>query len=199
MNTHELKQAIVEDIDTLKTLDIGILESTVYYSEYRHLAVIGFLLMWFPTVIAGFLAIPFQWTLFIGAPIYNTAFILLAPALLSLLWMTTYSGLIGQWVVFKHQIKPHLKTGDVLYNAWRPLFKTPYLVYAILLTIVTHFTSFQAAFLFQFGGFLLLEYAFGLLIEMEVNRVGISALFVVMKDYFQKRDALSTDMPKTNP
>ena len=199
MNAHELKQAIVEDIDTLKTLDIGILESTVYYSECRHLAVIGFLLMWFPTVIAGFLAIPFQWTLFIGAPIYNTAFILLAPALLSLLWMTTYSGLIGQWVVFKYQIKPHLKTGDVLYNAWRPLFKTPYFVYAILLTIVTHITSFQAAFLFQFGGFLLLEYAFGLLIEMEVNRVGISALFVVMKDYFHKRDALSTDMPKTNP
>jgi magnesium-transporting ATPase (P-type) len=191
MNTNELKKAITDDIDTLKTLDVDILESTLYYREYRHWVVIGFLLMWIPTVLASVLAVPFQWKDFVRDPVYNLIFIFIAPTLLSMLWMTTYFGLIGQWIVFKHQIKPHLKTGNILYNAMLPLCKKPYFVYVALLIFITHFTSFFAAFLFQFAGLLFLEYAWGLLIEMEVNRVGISALFGVMKRFFKERDQSS--------
>jgi len=99
MNTNELKKAITDDIDTLKRLDVDILESTLYYREYRHWVVIGFLLMWIPTVLASVLAVPFQWKDFVRDPVYNLIFIFIAPTLLSMLWMTTYFGLIGQWIV----------------------------------------------------------------------------------------------------
>ena len=186
MSTTALKEAITADIEILKYLDVDIMESSLYYSEIRRLAWTVFLLLSLPTLMAEVIYLPFDWPLFVKCPAYHTGFILLVPALISLLFLVGLFGLMSEVVIFKHQLKPHLYTGELLYQKTLKVWRVPYAVYAVSILLITPCFGWWSAGAVEFGAALVVPVILKVIIDLEINRIGVSALFTVIKKYFEK-------------
>jgi hypothetical protein len=185
MSTTALKQAIAEDIEILKHLDVDIMEKDLYYREIRRLSWMVFLLLSLPTMVAEIIYLPLDWALFSKNPMDSTRFILLIPSFISLLFLVGLFGLISEVVIFKHQLKPHLQTGELLYQKALKVWRVPYAIYAMSILLITPCFGWWSAGAVEFGSALVVPVILKIMIDLEINRIGVSTLFTVIKKYFE--------------
>jgi len=196
MNTRELKQAILEDIETLKHLDLDIMEARLYYGELRRYAAVLFLLVWLPTVVGQCLTLPLYWSQFLREPNDFLVFVFIPTALMALFWTLFCLSAIAQLVVFQNQLRPVLKTGDHLYHSTLSQCQVPYALFVGSVLLIMQFVPFYAAFIAQGVCVFILLGALVTMIDMEMNRIGISTLLSLMQRYFDKKPV--NDVEKTH-
>jgi len=184
MRSDDLKNAIAHDMDTLRHVDVDVMDRAIYYGEIRHIALRLFMFLWLPTLLAGLIWLPLQWDIFMKCPLYHLGIIVIGSMLVTVVFLSGLFGLISHFVIFKHQLMLQLITGEYLYESIMQIWKTPYLIYAGSILCITPLFGWWSACLVQFGASLLMGQVVRMCIDLEINRLGISALFCVIKKYF---------------
>ncbi len=182
-----LKAAIAEDIETLKKLDVEILPASDYYKANGRLFLYVFLRI-YGTVLGGCI-VPsfFYWKdlMSMGAFTYLLELMGAAFVLCAFAFLFIYSSL-NHYVLIKYQLRDKLKTGDVLVDKLRLAGNIAYGIFAAVVLILSLFIPPGASLHLAFGGFFVSGIGTSIVVEMETNRIGISALFTLVQHYFDK-------------
>ena len=200
MNTRELKEAITQDIETLKTLDVDIMPADAYYKANSRLFLHVFFKL-YGTILLGFiLPCPFYWRELMSFSAHELCYIfiwmpLMALGLCAFAFLFIYSSL-NHYVLIKHQLRGHLKTGDLIVKQIRLAGTIAYRIYAAVILIPSLFLFPSAALFLAFGAFFISGIITGILVEMELNRIGISTLFTLVKNYFDKDKTPTAEFSK---
>lgn len=191
MMPQELKEAIRTDIESLKTLDVDIMPADDYYRATARLILYVFFKM-YGTVLLGF-ALPFVW--FWQELHSQSEWVLLLSQLagLSLMVlammvfiMTMISSALSHYVLINETLKPKLKTGQLLVEKMRLSGTIAYRIFAAIVLIPALFFPPGAALFTAIGAFFISGILTGILVEMELDRIGISMLFSLVKNFFDK-------------
>lgn len=143
MNTQELKEAITKDIETLKTLDVDIMPAEAYYKANTRLFLRVFLKL-YGTIILGFiLPCPFYWRELMSFSAHELIYLfiwmpLMALGLCAFAFLFIYSSL-NHYVLINHQLKGHLRTGDLIVKQIRLAGTIAYRIYAAVILIPSLF------------------------------------------------------------
>ena len=186
MNSKDLKQAIADDIEGLKNFDIDIMESKEYYGALRREACRLFLWLWLTFIGTKIFWIPVQWKEFIQDPLYAIGFLTIGSALVALLFVFIAFLTLSDLVLFKYQMKPKLKTGQFLWDEATFAGRKVYFWFVGLLMVANAFIDWPYVLGVEFGVTLVSIMIAKMLFELELRRVGISALFTVIREYFDK-------------
>ncbi|HAT8643607.1 hypothetical protein [Legionella pneumophila] len=189
MNSQELKQAIANDIEVMKHMDVEIIPATEYYLSLLKLVVGGF----WKLGVVSFLAILFAclhnpryplngWEAYFNE-ITSSALIGFSMAL-GVIVLLFHA--LNYYYLIKYHLEKRLKLGKILITK---LKQAAYLFWGLFALFCLMFAS-QAE---SFTGYLAVGSAFivsavitCLIISMELNRVGISALFTVVSQFINK-------------
>ena len=186
MNDKELKQSIADDIETLKHLDIEIVESGRYYGEVRRLTLHWFLSLFGTSLAIGLVCIPLEWHPS-GMDVFGQIIFCLGGSLLfSFLFSLGIPSFAGQFVIFKDQLRPKLKTGDFLMKQLERIARVTYMTFVTILFISTVIAGSPLVGFMMIVAVCLTGCVMKLLIEMEAIRLGASVFFIVIKKYFSK-------------
>lgn len=192
MNTTEMKAAIQEDIETLKTIELDIMPSKLYYKRIRSIYRKVFCNMYAGTI--------FPWCLWALMHTYELKHNLVDSifkgievwviAIPGMLFLSLFlMGYINNYVIFDEQFRAKLKTGEMLDHLVKRIARISCWIYwGILMLAAFAFEPFYVAFLtiFVFVG---LGFGVGGFVDMEIKRLGISVLFDGLKKHFEKKDA----------
>ncbi|MDF1684487.1 MAG: hypothetical protein P1U36_07485 [Legionellaceae bacterium] len=193
MNTTEMKAAIQEDIDTLKTIDVDIMSPKAYYGAIRRLYFSVCLKM------LGSIIIPFVIAYMLdmheirhigseGSEVAVLSFLAAIPG--TLILSIPLFGLITNYIIFKAQFKDKLRLGEEIdqmvrrmgrlawFSFWGVMSLAGFALHPITLLILA-----------VVGGWIIL-WGVETFIEMEIKRLGISVLFEALKKHFEKKDAV---------
>ncbi len=191
MNMKDLKQAIADDMETMKQLDVEIMESPAYYREVRRWTLNWFLVLLATTLAIGLVCIPLEWNpsdmdrnlkliCFVGGSF-----------LISFLFSLGVPAFAGKFVIFHDELRPKLKTGDFLMQQMTRITRMAYVIFTALLFTATAIAGWPFVGLMVMVAFGLTAAIMAFLIEMEAIRLGASVLFVFLKKYFAK-EAIDT-------
>lgn len=181
-----LKEAITKDIETLRAIEVGIMDSSTYYKKVKLWGLCWFLLLFLTTLLVGALTIPFTDSMFSAGQFayklklyFGISFV--GCALLSL-GPVSWCGAV---IVFKEQILPKLEAQNWLVNQVKRVALYGYLVFATLMFLATlyfgwPFVGVVMLFVFAISAGVMMN-----LVTIELNRVGASVLFGILRDYFQ--------------
>lgn len=186
MNDKELKQAIEDDIETLKHLDVEIVESGRYYGEVRRLTLHWFLGLFGTSFAIGLVCIPLEWHSSGMDVLGQILFCLGGSLFFSLLFSLGIPSFAGQFVIFKDQLLPNLKTGDFLMKQLERIARVTYVTFVTILFIATVIAGSPLVGFMVIVAVALTGCVMTLLIEMEAIRLGASVFFIVIKKYFSK-------------
>lgn len=189
MNNKELKQAINDDIETLKVLDVEIIPGRTYYLGLLKLVAGGIWklgLVVFLTLTYVFIYNPTNpvkgqinySNLFSDAAI--VAFFMALGAMILLL------SPIIQYYLIQYHLKSRLKTGYLLVNKSKQCAWFFLIMFALFCVMFASYAESAVIFLmigFAFMGSVLITY---LVMNMEINRIGISILFTLVNKWFDK-------------
>lgn len=190
MTTQELKEAITQDIETLKTLEVDIMPADKYYKANLNLFLHVFLKLYGTILLGFFLPVFFYWQELTSTPFPELLsslglMSLLALGLCLFAFLFIYSSL-NHYVLIKHQLRGKLKTGDLIVKQIRLAGTIAYRIYAAVVLIPSIFLFPGGALFLAFGAFFISGILTSMLVEMELNRIGISTLFTLVKNYFDK-------------
>lgn len=191
MTSAELKQAIKEDIEALKTIDIDIMPSDEYYRTNARLF-LYVLFKLFGTALLG-LVLPLvwywhyfsslsEWLETLGALFW--ASLLMLGIMVFIMLMISSS--LSQYILINYQLRPKLKTGELIVSKMQLTGTIAYRIYAACVLIPSLFLPPGAAFYVAFGAFFVSGILTSILIDMELDRIGISVLFELVKHFFDK-------------
>lgn len=189
MNAHNLKQMITEDIDILKSLDLEIMSSEDYYMANLKLFKTVFLRMYLTVVGTAMISILFHWSSFFSdrrEVLYQILLMFGGGLLLTGFIFLFIQETLNNYVIFYHQIRSKLKSGELLNNQIRKAGWLAYKIFAVIVVVPILFLEPVCVLLAEFGAFFVSGIITGLLIEMEMKRIGVSALFTLIKCYFDK-------------
>ena len=189
MNNKELNQAIVDDIEILKSLEVDIIPAREYYSGLLKLFAGGFWkigLIVFFTILYASISNPSN------PVIANKTYLqLVTESAVIALFMTTgamifLGSAIIHYYLIQYYLKNRLKTGHLLVNKLKQcgwLFWGGFALFCLMFASYT-----QSAVIFLMIGFSFMASAFitYLAISMEMSRVGMSTLFTVVNKFFNK-------------
>ncbi|BCA97254.1 hypothetical protein TUM19329_36150 (plasmid) [Legionella antarctica] len=197
MNTHELKKAITEDIETLKTLEVDIMPAHEYYKANVQLFVRVFLKLYGVILLGYLLPCPFYWKSLMSETAYGllSAFFwmsVLALGLCLFAFLFIYSAL-NHYILIDCQLKNKLKTGGLMVKQIRRAGTIAYRIYAATVLTLSLFLFPGCALFIAFGAFFISGIVTSILVEMELNRIGISTLFTLVKNYFDKDKTLRAE------
>ena len=198
MNTSELKQAINEDINTLKSLDLEIMPSQEYYRENLILFKKVYLRMYLPTFFAALISLCFHWkeVFYQYDTWYGIAFAFGGPIILTGFIFLFIQDSLNNYVIFYHQIRQKLKTGELIDQQIRRAGWLAYKIFALVVIVPTLFFHPGSVLFAEFGAYFVSATITGIIIEMEMKRIGISTLFTLIKHYFDKdKSLLGSDLP----
>jgi archaellum biogenesis protein FlaJ (TadC family) len=191
MTSEELKAAISDDIEALKTLDVDIMPADSYYKACARLFIIVFLKL-YGTVLLGFF-LPFVWfwpqvqSLSEWQELLsNLAGLLLMGLGFVVFILLMMASAFSHFVLINYQLRPKLKTGELIVKKMRLSATIAYRIFAILVLIPSFFFPPGAALYTAIGAFFISGLVTGILIEMELDRIGISVLFSLVKHFFDK-------------
>ena len=189
MNNKELKQAIAADIETLKGLDVEIIPARTYYLGLLKLVAGG---IWKLGLVV-FLAITFS---FIHNPTHPMTgrgdyvelifWSALASFFMALCAMFFLLSTMSQYYLIQYHLKNRLKTGSLLVNKLRHCGWFFWGVFTLFCLMFASYTESAAIFLMIGFSFMASAFITHLAISMEMNRVGISTLFTVVNEFFNK-------------
>ncbi len=197
MNTTEMKAAIQEDIETLKTIDVDIMPSKAYYGAIRKLYFSVCLKMF------GSLIIPFMIAYLldmheirhVGSEGFAAAVLSLLAAIPGTIILSIpLFGLITNYVIFKAQFKDKLRLGEEIDQMIRRMGRLAWFSFWGVMTISGFgMHPITILILAVVGGWIIL-WGVETFIEMEIKRLGISVLFEALKKHFEK-DEVVHDTP----
>lgn len=193
MSTNELKQAIKEDIERLKSIELDIMSSSDYYAENRRLLTQIFFRMYLVPVLAFCLSAVFHWKdVFYGwETFYILAVGLGGSFLVTGLICLFIQDSLNDYVIFHHQLQSHLKTGELLDSQIQRAGWLAYKIFVPVVVIPVLFLHPSSVVITEFVAFFVSATVTGILVEMEMKRIGISILFSLVKDFFGKSDKLN--------
>lgn len=189
MNAQDLKQAITEDIETLKSLDMEIMPSQDYYRANLGIFKAVFLRMYLTVVGAAILSIFLHWDSFFSGKenaFYHSLLTFGCSFLLSGFMFLFIQATLNNYVIFYHQIRFRLKTGELIDQQTKRAGWLAYKIFAVVVVVPTLFLHPVCVSLVEFGAFFVSGIVTGIIIEMEMKRIGISTLFTQIKHYFDK-------------
>ncbi|MBA2650233.1 MAG: hypothetical protein H0U75_11720 [Legionella sp.] len=200
MNNQELKEAITQDIERLKTLEVDIMPAQEYYQTNARLVVYVFLKTYATILLGYILPCFFYWQTLSSNTPYQLLMDFLYMALLALgvclFAMLFISSAINQYVILNYQLKNKLKTGGLIVEKIRLAGTIAYRIFAAIVLIPSIFLPPGCALILGFGAFIMSGFLTSMLIEMELNRIGISTLFTLVKNYFDKDKKATTQLPQ---
>lgn len=190
MNNQELKQAIIDDIEFLKTAKIGILDKNIYYSRLKKYAWSAFAWMYFPTLIIGFLVFIFTTKSHLRHDFLADYLMdcIIVSLLMPVFALVAYFTKIMNWIVFEEFLLPHLKTKDMIRSYLRKFITLAlklYLVWLVIGMILCGFESTSTVVL-QLLAFVGLHFIMYLMVYAELNRIGASVFFEYLSSFFGK-------------
>ncbi|NDH09495.1 MAG: hypothetical protein EBY16_07790 [Gammaproteobacteria bacterium] len=190
MDNQELKQAIIDDIEFLKTAKIGILDKNIYYSRLKKYAWRAFSWMYFPTLIIGFLVFIFTTKSHLRHDFLADYLIdcVIVSLLMPVFALVAYFTKIMNWIVFEEFLLPHLKTKDMIRSYLRKFITLTlklYLVWLVIGMILCGFESTSTVVL-QLLAFVGLHFIMYLMVYAELNRIGASVFFEYLSSFFGK-------------
>ncbi|MDP3704448.1 MAG: hypothetical protein Q8R24_00885 [Legionellaceae bacterium] len=194
MNMKSLKQAIAEDMETMKQLDVEIMESNVYYCEVRRWTLNWFLVLLSTTLTIGLVCIPLEWNPSDMDVRLKLSCFVGGSFLISFLFSLGVPAFAGKFAIFQDQLRPKLKTGDFLMKQMVRIARTAYIIFAVLLFVATTVAGWPFVALMVIVVFGLTAGIMASLIEMEAIRLGAGVLFVFIKKYFEKKAVGTTSM-----
>lgn len=192
MDPQQLKQAIAEDIGTIKTLNPDIIPARSYYGGLVKGAFSGFWKMF----IILFLTLcyvmgsdetdPTTWSeLFISSSVIS--FFLSAVAMLILLTPISF------FVQFQFHLEKKLKTGALIRKKCSHISMVFFGVFASFCILFGSYASGQQIFFLLALSFFLSLGATHLVVNMELSRIGFSSLFTLFNEFFSKGKTISIE------
>jgi hypothetical protein len=189
MNTIELKQAIVDDIKTLKCLEVDIIPAREYYCGLLKLFAGGLWklgLIVFFTILYASISHPSNpgiaketWLRLVT----ESAFIALFMTSGAMIFLG--SALIHYYLI-QYYLKNRLRTGHLLVNKLKHCGWIFLGVFTLFCLMFASYTESAAIFLMIGFSFMASAFVTYLAISMELNRVGISTLFTVVNEFFKQ-------------
>lgn len=189
MNNQELKRAISEDVNTIKGLDPDIIPAKTYYSGLLKLFASGFWKIWLivsMTIAYSGIHNPSNDGLAREAASQVIREATLMAFFMSIVIMLLLTPSINFFIQFRFHLKDKLKTGDLVA---KKLKLVAYVYFGCFLLLSAFFGSMAesaAIFLmvvFAFFGSLAATF---FIVKMELNRVGLSTIFTVINEFFNK-------------
>ena len=189
MNGQNLKQMISEDINVLKTLDLEIMPSGDYYKANLRLFISVFLRMYLTVSGAAIISILLHWNSFFSDK-WNILWDMLLTfggsfLLTGFIFLFIYETL-NNYVIFHHQIRSKLQSGELIDKQIKRAGCLAYTIFAVVVVVPTMFLNPVCVSLAEFAAFFASGIITGIIIEMEMKRVGISTLFTLIRGYFDK-------------
>lgn len=190
MSSEELKKAIAEDIETLKTLELDILPAKTYYRANGRLFLQVFLKLYGTVLAAIILPYLSHWRQVSEIPkgeLFSGLFSLfgLALGLCAFAFLFIYSAL-NHYILVNYQLRDKLKTGEVVVDKIRLAGNIAFGIFAAVMLIPALFLEAGMAIFVAIGAFFISAILTNIIIEMEVNRIGLSTIFGVVNAYFDK-------------
>jgi hypothetical protein len=188
MNNQELKQAIMEDIEFLKTAKVDIIDKDTYYSKLKKYGWKTFGRLYLPVLILGMIFIKFslfnrEYDFSVQDYFISCAGLgLIAPVMVSLFFLPK----IMNWIVFEEQLLPYLKTKDLIQTYVKKFFDLYFKFY--LIWIAVGMFIFNSVLTFAINGTAIIFVTLGvhLMLYAELNRIGASVFFEYLSDFFDK-------------
>ncbi|HHF7365613.1 TPA: hypothetical protein ACPSKY_000713 [Legionella bozemanae] len=198
MNHQELKQAISDDVETIKYLNPEIIPAKIYYLRLCTLFVSGFWKMWLIvslTIAYAGVNHPSNEGLAREAVSQIMREATLMAFFLSFGAMLLLTPAINFFILFRFHLEKILKTGTLLVRKLKHIAYV-FLGFFILLCILFgSYVESAAIFMgvgFAFFGSLAATY---FLVKMELNRIGVSTMFAIFDHYFSKGKGLRINLP----
>ena len=191
-----LKEAIAKDIETLKQIEVDVMESSLYYKKVKQWVVGIFLVLFITTLLVGALSAPFTDKMFApGQVAYKFKLYFGLTFVGSILLFFGRISWCGPMIVFKEQILPKLETRDWLINQTKRVLLRGYIGFVVLMFLGTLYFGWPFVGVVMLFSFAVATAVTTNLMLIELNRVGASVLFTSLKDYFQKtaRDGLKKE------
>ncbi|WP_131793627.1 hypothetical protein [Legionella brunensis] len=192
MNPQQLKQAIAEDIRTIKTLNPEIIPARSYYGGLVKGALSGFWKMFiilFLTlcyVIGSDEADPTTWSeLFTSSSVIS--FFLSVVAILILLTPISF------FVQFQFHLEKKLKTGALIRKKCSHISMVFFVVFASFCILFGSYASGQQIFFMLVLSFFLSLGATHIVVNLELSRIGFSSLFTLFNEFFSKGKTISIE------
>ncbi len=189
MNNQELKQAIIEDIEFLKTAKVDIIDKDTYYSKLKKYGWKTFGRLYLPVLILGLIFIKFSifnhlenHELLYDYLVPCAAFGLIMPVMVSLFFLPK----IMNWIVFEEQLLPHLKTKVLIATSVKKFFDVYWYVYLIWLGFGMAIFNPICVFIFEGTAIIFVTLGLHLMLYAELNRIGASVFFEYLSDFFDK-------------
>lgn len=191
MNPQQLKQAIAEDMKTIKMLNPEIIPARVYYGGLLkgvfngvwRMSIILFLTLCY-VMSDDKESVSFS-TLFIDSGV--TALFLSTVAMLILL------NPISFFVQFQFHLEKKLKTGALIRKKCSHISMVFFGVFASFCILFGSYASGQQIFFLLALSFFLSLGATHLVVNMELSRIGFSSLFTLFNEFFSKGKTISIE------
>lgn len=199
MNHQDLRKAISDDVETIKSLHPEIIPAKIYYLRLLRLFMSSFLKVWFiVSLIIAYAGIthPSNDGLAREAISQVMREATLMAFFLSFGAMLLLTPALNFFILFRFHLEPSLKTGALLA---RKLKHVAYIFFGFFILFCTLFGSYiESAVIFMgigfaFFGSLAATY---FLVKMELNRIGVYTLFILFDHYFNKGKDLSINLPR---
>lgn len=185
-----LKQQIQADLEALKSLDLEIMPAKTYYWENLKF----FLMIW-----GSFLAIQLIAANAINKmgvwQDYFQEYAEHASAIVGKMWLgCIVSSLVISlfllsrikfYVIFKHQVRKHLQTGDVLTRKMHHIAWIFFCIFVFFIFPCTLFVNPDLTLFAAMAAFIFTALTSQFLISMELTRIGISVLFNAVSTFFK--------------
>ncbi|HAT3877919.1 TPA: hypothetical protein I8669_002752 [Legionella pneumophila] len=192
MDPQQLKQAIAEDMRTIKTLNPEIIPARSYYGGLVKGALSGFWKMF----IILFLTLcyvmgpdetdPTTWPeLFTSSSVIS--FLLSAVAMLILLTPISF------FVQFQFHLEKKLQTGALIRKKCSHISMVFFGVFSFLCILFGSYASGQQIFFMLVLSFFLSLGATHIVVNMELSRIGFSSLFTLFNEFFSKGKTASIE------
>jgi len=189
MNNNELKQAITEDMKTLKNLDLDIIPAREYYTSLFKL----FISWVWKLGLVAFVAILYASVVnpnhhgiakeSILSLVTNSAIIAFVMAVGGVILL---GSAIMKYYLINYHLKNRLKTGHLLVNKLRQfawIFFSIFTFFCLLFAIYSDSADIFFMLVFAFIISALITY---MAVSMEINRVGVSTIFTAVSQFFNK-------------
>jgi hypothetical protein len=190
MDDRQLQQAILDDLEFLKTFKIDILDKGTYYRKIRKYALSILLCLYLPVLVLGLFFTNFNFLSSQGNDFFSYPYdrgCVIGGLIIPFLMTINLISKLNKWVVFEEKILPHLKTKSFILESIKKLLKLYMQIYVASVLIGLFLIG-------PFAGILVTLLAAGasgdffkFLINLESSRIGTSILFEYLKKFFDDK------------
>ena len=190
MESTQLKQAIADDLAALKQLDLDVMPSKTYYRANAYAFGRVFLRLY--GLCLGACILPAlcrqNWHEFFAKTQWldSVIVILLSPFAFTLFSLFFLHSAINHYVIFTAQIQTKLKAGSVLAEKMRFGGWLAYGFFGMIVCFATFIADPELIFFAEAMSTIPALMLTSIIVEMETNRIGISALSLAVNQYLSK-------------